>query len=215
MFKYLDKLNEHDRIKKRAICGEISKPVDIEYGLMIPEGELGDKKFPICVFLPSAGMGSFLDCNITDRLNKIKELYYYIQICYDKDYVDIDGVKDAIDVTLRENPNADPKRIYLIGFSLGARIQYQCLINHQNYYAGALIMAGVADPHRGWRIDCNTWQFHGSQDTVVSPEESRNMFHELKSRDSKLSILKNTGHNSIWVLESEQVLKWLFSQKRQ
>jgi predicted peptidase len=96
---------------------------------------------------------------------------------------------DLLEDTIKNYP-VDSDRIYTAGFSMGGYAVWE---------------------------DIPIWAFHGENDTIVSPERSRNMINSLiRSGGAPIyTEYKNTGHNS-WTktFSNEDVILWLLDQSK-
>ena len=114
----------------------------------------------------------------------------------------------------------DVNRVYVTGSSLGGGGSWHQITEHQELYAGALILA---NPGRGANDveksqDFPIWQFHGEKDLSSPVQKARELAEAKESADSKnyqFTELLGEGHAiSSLVYSREDVQNWLFSQRR-
>lgn len=112
--------------------------------------------------------------------------------------------------------NIDPKRIYIMGLSMGGYGTFDLTSKRPDIFAGAVAICGGANisilnrassvPH---------WIFHGELDRVVPVKKSRQAFELLSKINSHhlYTEYKNVYHNS-WenVFEEGDFMDWLFSK---
>lgn len=114
----------------------------------------------------------------------------------------------------------DVNRGYVTGNSLvGGGIWHQ-VTEHQELYAGALILAnqGRGDNDIEKSKDFPIWQFHGEKDKPPSTQKARDLATakvETGSKNYQLTELLGEGHAiSSVVYSKKEVLTWLFAQRR-
>ena len=120
-------------------------------------------------------------------------------------------------VTLREY-NIDRERIYLTGISMGGYGTWIYGAKKTDVFAALMPVCGgghVEDAPTLATIP--VWAFHGADDEVVDPEESRKMVEAVRSAGGtvKYTEFENTGHNS-WddAYGEAKHIKWLLKQRR-
>lgn len=151
-------------------------------------------------------------------------------------------VLKMIDETLKNNPQVDLDRIYLIGLSRGSEGALNLLLKRPHFFAGALLMSGREVLTNEW-IDGNAskenlapikdipmWFFHSKEDKISPVNGSRInvkiLQQQLQAANVKYTeftmenagdngIINNNAHNT-WdaVFNSPEVMQWLLQQKR-
>ena len=107
--------------------------------------------------------------------------------------------------------NADPKRIYLTGLSMGGFGTWYTAMARPDLFAA---IAPVCGGGMAWNASVLTmpiWAFHGACDAVVSPTQSDEMVAKLRSlgADVRYTRAEGVGHN-VWTLAyTEELLHWL------
>lgn len=120
--------------------------------------------------------------------------------------------------TLMKSLPIDPKRVYVIGLSMGGFGTWDLIARKPEWFAAAVPICGGADDSTAPRIaSIPTWVFHGDKDTTVKPERSRSMVEALRQVGGKVKYSELPGVNhSSWLqaLANPDLLPWLFAQKR-
>ncbi|MFZ7343791.1 phospholipase [Avibacterium volantium] len=154
----------------------------------------------------------------------------------------LDLVLKMIDHTLKNEPQIDPSRIYLIGLSRGAEGALKLLQKRPHFFAGALLMSGREANTLEW-IDGNAnianlsmlkneniWFFHSKEDKVSPVRGSRINYAILHDQLNAKNVhyteftMQQAGDNGIvnanphntWdaVFNSPEVIQWLLHQRR-
>lgn len=104
--------------------------------------------------------------------------------------------------------------LYLTGISMGGYCSWQVLASRPDTFRRAIICCGGGMYWNAGRIKTPVRIFHGEQDTVVYPEESRRMAEALRrcGRDAALTIHPDLDHN-VWsrVFSDPDNYAWLLS----
>ncbi len=115
--------------------------------------------------------------------------------------------------------NADPKRVYIAGISMGGFGAWEALYRRPDLFAGAFICCGGADLNQLYKIlDIPVLLYHGAEDSVVNVSRSRDIVRttqELGSRKILYEELKRTGHDC-WTRAFAKMSewRWLFDQQK-
>jgi predicted peptidase len=138
-----------------------------------------------------------------------------------------------------EEFSGDPDRLYLTGLSLGGYGSWHLALAHPDLFAaiapvcGGIIpngsttstrrsplTAGAADPYAFTATALRhlpTWIFHGADDTIVLPSESRKMHEALVAAGANVQYTEfpHVGHNA-WdaAYGNPDFWEWLFAQHR-
>lgn len=127
-------------------------------------------------------------------------------------------VLELIDQTIKNHPDIDTKRIYLVGLSMGGFGTFDLLMRRPDLFAAAVPMCGGGDPRYAEKIkNIPIWAFHGGLDDVVYPRCSRTIVDALKKVNGNIKYTEySTLYHDIWnvTLYDQDVLEWLFSQKK-
>jgi len=112
----------------------------------------------------------------------------------------------------------DPRRIYVMGLSMGGFGAWDAVQRHPNRFAAVVSVCGGGDLARAADIaHIPVWLFHGDSDGVVKTKRSRDMIDALKRAGGspRYTEYPNTGHDS-WsaTYSNPEMYDWLFSQRR-
>lgn len=114
--------------------------------------------------------------------------------------------------------SVDPRRVSLVGFSMGAIGLWAMLTRHRNLFAAAVPIAGDLDLEDAKDLlHVPIWAFHGERDELVSYANTRAWF----SRSQRLGGIgrytefPGVGHDA-WrpAFEKPELLEWLAAQHR-
>lgn len=116
------------------------------------------------------------------------------------------------------HPNVDPRRVYIMGISMGGIATFDIVSRYPEKFAAAVPICGSVNPQRlkgtkgvAWRI------FHGDSDPAVTVEGSREAYKALRKYGLDVEYIEFVGctHNS-WnpAFNYPDFMKWLFKQKR-
>lgn len=112
----------------------------------------------------------------------------------------------------------DTRKVYVGGLSMGGMGTFELLWRMPNTFAAAFPICGGGDVEKAKLYAKNTavWIFHGSDDSVVPVERSREIYKELKKQGSKVKYTEYEGvnHNS-WdnTFQEKELAPWLFDQQ--
>ena len=121
-----------------------------------------------------------------------------------------------IERIVKEN-KIDPTRIYITGVSMGGFGTWDLLARFPTKFAAAIPICGGADVGIANRIKhVPQWIFHGAEDKLVHPNQSRRMVKALQRAGGipKYTEYPHVAHDS-WVkaYQEPNLLPWLFKQK--
>lgn len=111
--------------------------------------------------------------------------------------------------------NADKKRVYLTGLSMGGFGTWFTAMEFPEKFAAILPVCGGGMPWNAKRLTMPVWAFHGLLDTSVKPCNTLDMVERLlqTNDDVKLSLYENVGHNVWEKAYVEETLNWFLSKK--
>ena len=169
-------------------------------------------KYPAYVFFPQAPQGAFW--SIPDRLIELSQAMF---AAVGEPSWQLQTIKAMVD-SIALLPNVDPRRIYIMGISMGAMATYELCWRYPYLFAAAIPICGGADINRlanaaqiPWRI------YHGDADKVVPVTFSRTAYRTLKNAGAKIVYREFAGctHNS-WdpAFNDPDLFPWLFRQKK-
>lgn len=131
---------------------------------------------------------------------------------------DINLVLGLLKSVEEQYQNIDKKRIYLVGYSMGASTAQNILSLAPNLFAGMVAIAAVPDFSnlKSFRSK-NIWLIHGQKDVENPYNGSVELFNKIK--DNKKLVFtsySSLDHNNINIpfLLNDDIPKWLFSLRR-
>lgn len=125
---------------------------------------------------------------------------------------------EAVLEGLLERLPVDARRVYLTGLSLGGQGAWFWAARSPERFAALVPVCGRTDPAAAERLkNMPIWAFHGAEDDVVPPSESKVMVAALQAVGGRprLSVLEGVGHDS-WTpaYRDPGLYAWLFAQRR-
>ncbi|MCH2065113.1 MAG: prolyl oligopeptidase family serine peptidase [Roseibacillus sp.] len=128
-----------------------------------------------------------------------------------------DSVLSLLRDFLREVKVADPKRVYLTGFSLGGYGVWHLIDKQPDLFAAAVPLAGAANIKDVSHLkDVSIWIFHGRRDKSVKVQRARDISNALKQKGilHKYSELPAGHLITSKIFNQPEIHEWLFRQKR-
>lgn len=112
----------------------------------------------------------------------------------------------------------DPKRVYVMGLSMGGYGTWELAARDPQRFAAAAPVCGGGNPAWAERLKgLPVWAFHGDADGAVPVERMREMVAALEAAGGKLQSTEypGVGHDS-WTptFQSPEFWDWLFEQRR-
>lgn len=98
---------------------------------------------------------------------------------------------------VQQQYSIDPKRISLVGWSMGGYGAWSLGAAHPDKWAAVVALSGGGDPATAVNLkDVPVWAFHGSRDQVVPPSASQAMVEALKAAGGNVTYneFPNAGH---------------------
>jgi predicted peptidase len=112
----------------------------------------------------------------------------------------------------------DPNRVYILGESMGAYGAWNCATYMPERLAAVIPFCGGGDVDLAERlVQLPIWAFHGEEDTVVPPTESKAMVDAVNKAGgiARLTILSGRGHDiSDVAWTNRKLLQWMLDQRR-
>ena len=210
--------------------GFINKTMEVRgterrYAVYVPRNYDPAKPWPLIVFLHGAGERGDdgllqTEAGLPSALRRNADAFPAVMVMpqcpesgwWDKAFEDIER---AYELT-RAQYNIDPRRIYLTGLSMGGYATWLYGARHPDRWAALVPICGggkVEDAPALAKIPI--WAFHGADDSVVKPEESRKMVEAVKKAGGTIHYteFEKTDHNSCdAAYRDKKTIKWLFKQ---
>lgn len=131
-----------------------------------------------------------------------------------------------LDELLKQEPEADRQRVYLVGLSMGGFGVWDALTRWPGRFAGALAICGGADDGAlevaGPPALPPVWAFHGAADSTVHPHRSKGAYEALRRNHraagipeaaSRYTVYDGVGH-ACWDQAFQAAAGWLFTCRR-
>lgn len=111
--------------------------------------------------------------------------------------------------------SVDASRIYLCGLSMGGFGTWYTAMAYPDLFAAIAPCCGGGMAWNADVLKMPIQTFHGTNDTIVSINQTLEMAEKLKSHENfTCTLYEGVGHDS-WVKAfSEDLLKWLLAQKK-
>jgi len=203
-----------------------------DYGLYLPTAP-ADAELPIVLFLHDYADGSGAENHrVVKALNAIEPVAVFIpQRSIDEgitawgtaqDSVLTRGMSAALAqlYQVQQTYKTSSQRIYVYGEGMGADGVYRLLLEYPDVIAGAVTVAGSAEPVApNVMAQMPLWIFHGSEDSVSPATASQNIYQAISAAGGKLATYteyEGMAHrDAILAAASEPSLAgWLLSQHR-
>lgn len=200
------------------------KHKELDYVFYAPDNFDKTVKYPAVLHLHGAGsrgrdierLGLNPYYTITKKHEDMGFLTFGPQ-CYAETWFDIFEQLTEFAEFVRNCEFTDEKRIYLMGASMGGYASWQLAISHPAWFAAALPICGGGMYWDAGRLkNLPVWAFHGEDDSVVLPEESRKMVNAVNAAggNAKLTVYPGRGHDS-WsdTYENREIFEWMLMQQ--
>jgi len=221
--------------------------IDLPYRILLPQPFNPDQDYPLVLFLHGSGeRGSdnekqlvhgaklflrdsvradypaiivFPQCPAEEYWCRVEQLDDGQRSfpLYEKPLAPMSALLELLD-HLEANYPIEPTQRYLGGLSMGGFGTFALLGRKPNYFAAAFPICGGGNPLLTPQFQgTDFWIFHGAQDDIVSPDQSRNMYAALRQAgvNARYTEYPEANHNS-WdsTFAEPGLLPWLFSQYR-
>lgn len=205
---------------ERSFQGEISTKIDCSGVFFLPETYDAAKSWPLFIFLGPQGFQNAkprrLGWNNPYHLapEKYQNEFIFCSVAGDGIIYDPNHVYFFIQELSKEY-NIDLNRVYLSGYSYGARWTYNCAIAYPNLFAGLITIAGASNYIATEKFEhIPLWIFHSEDDQTVRIEESEKVY-EVHPK-STFTKFKTGGHNCNFyrIFSGEEIYSWCLKQKR-
>ena len=112
--------------------------------------------------------------------------------------------------------SVDPRRVYAVGYSMGAIGLWDVLVRHPGLFTAAVLVAGDVDVASATHLtNFPLWAIVGGRDPVVPPESTRAFARLVESQGgiAKVTEVANAGHD-VWksAFAHGPLWEWLFAQ---
>jgi Predicted peptidase len=211
----------------------------LPYGLLEPITTKPNQKYPLVLFLHGAGERGK---DNESQLKHIKILYNYnvldkypsfvlapqcpkqqfwTDLVHGRPFSETPNktmamVIEILDKVMKEYP-VDPARVYITGVSMGGYGTWDLITRFPDRFAAAVPICGGGDERVVDRIKrIPIWAFHGAEDDVVPPRQSRKMVAALQAVGATPGYTEYPGvkHGS-WspAYKDPNLMPWLMKQR--
>lgn len=218
--------NDMHGLTARTFERPVTRTVTAQYWLYLPpeyEQSL-EQRWPLVLFLHGAGeRGDDLErVNIhgpAKRINAGTNFPFILVApqCPEEQWWDTDTLVALLD-TVTESLRVDPDRVYVTGLSMGGFGTWNLAARQPERFAAIVPICGggrTADAPR--LANLAIWAFHGEQDDVVPPEQSRKIVEAVNAAGghATLTIYPDANHDS-WTrtYDNPKLYEWMLAQRR-
>lgn len=118
---------------------------------------------------------------------------------------------------LRERSSIDPRRVYGVGFSMGAIGLWDILVRHAGLFTAAVLVAGDLDLAQASSLTSfPLWSVVGGRDELVPPDNTRAFARLVEERGgiAKVTEIASAGHD-VWqnAFAHAPLWDWLFTHE--
>ena len=193
------------------------------YVLRKPNHFEENKQYPLVIYLHGAG-GRGRDIELiythpffSDTVELLGDAVCVAPQCYADTWFNIfEQLQEFVEYAISWG-FVDPKRVYLVGASMGGYGTWQLAMSRPELFAAIVPICGGG---MYWNADrlirMGVWAFHGEKDEAVFCEESRKMVDAVNANggEAKLTIYAGGLHNA-WTdtFRNPEVWKWLLGYR--
>lgn len=200
--------------------------ISFKYMLYIPDNRKPGEKLPLVLFLHGAGeRGDDVSLvSVHGPFKRIREGWAPEFICAAPQCPAGSHWNDNTEKlmpflrTLISEQNADEKRIYITGLSMGGFGTWAMMARWPGVFAAAVPICGGGMPWTAGEFSsAPVWAFHGSADDTVDVRYSRDMVNAVNREGGNARLTEYSGvSHDCWTktYESEEMWTWLLSQKK-
>ena len=195
----------------------------LDYVLRMPENFSKEKQYPLVIYLHGAG-GRGRDVDViyehpffSETAPWLKDVISVAPQCYEDSWFSIFEQLQAFVEHVIGWECVDSSRVYAVGASMGGYTTWQLAMSRPEWFAAIIpICGGGMYWNAGRLIHMGVWAFHGAEDWVVFPEESKKMVDAINANGGKaqLTVYENIVHDA-WTktFQNKSVWEWLLSHR--
>jgi len=212
--------NSSSNIDARSFLRAVTTEHQGRFLVQFPAGYRTDpsRRWPLLLFLHGAGeRGRNLDlvCRhgplSADAPEEIPAVVVAPQ-CEPEAWWNAAALEALVDSCL-ERYRIDEARLAVTGISMGGTATWELASRAPERWSAVAPICGRADPLRASALtDLPVWAFHGAQDAVIPPEQSRTMVEAIRSvgGPAKLTVAPDAAHE-VWtsVYADAEIYDWL------
>lgn len=202
---------------------EIKRFEELDYVERMPKNFQEGERYPLVIYLHGAG-GRGRDITpiyehpfFSETAKWLENAVSVAPQCYEDTWFSIFEQLQAFIRQEIAKPFVDASRVYLVGASMGGYATWQMAMSRPEWFAAILPICGGGMYWNGVRLkNMGVWAFHGAQDPVVFPEESKKMVDAVNANggNAKLTVYENCTHDA-WTatFQNEEIWKWLLENR--
>ncbi len=218
-------------IKKTKIFSDPQNfTFNLGYYIYLPDN-YSKVKLPLVLFLHGAGergedLGLIETHGLPKLIKKGKNFPFIIiapqcpSHLWWSDPLPVDLLSSLIDEVLLLD-FVDEKQVYCTGLSMGGYGTFALSIKRPELFSAIISICGGVDIQNYFKLknlkNMPIWMFHGDQDQIIPLNNSEQIYNVLKSKNKniKLTVYKNTGHNS-WdkAYDDKRIYSWFLKFKK-
>lgn len=205
---------------------DAGKETTTHYWLYLPANHDGKTKLPLLLFLHGSGERgddlAVVKKHGPPKLCESQADWQFITVspqCAKEQRWDASVLAKLVD-HVAGKANADEKRLYVTGLSMGGSGTWALTAAQPQKFAAAVPMCGRGDPATVEKIvSLPIWIFHGEKDAGSPVTLSQTMFDAVKAAGGdkiKLTIDPDAGHDCWTKAYADPALyRWLLEQKKE
>ena len=183
-----------------------------------------DKSWPLILFLHGAGeRGNQLELvklqGLPNYLRNKEDFPFVVAYpqCPARAYWEVDSLNSWLEEVLKK-VNADPKRIYLTGISMGGYGTWHWGAANPDKFAAIIPICGGGETRQASRLNKTPiWAFHGAKDNIVPLRETLEMTDAVEKAGGKveLTVYPDLYHDS-WTktYNNPKIYDWLLEHTK-
>lgn len=205
---------------------ELSRKVDIQYLLFLPEGYAGSsEQWPLILYLHGGSargqdIAQMKKLGLTAKVEADPKFPFIVvspQCRPGEVWTDVEALGAVLDEVARTH-RVDPDRVYISGHSMGGRGALYAAYKMPERFAGVVAL-GLYSPITAWAEKLATlplWLFHGPNDQFTTLKEVEELVHAIEAAGGhpQLTVLPDRDHYILDVYDRPDLYKWLAQQKR-
>lgn len=205
---------------------EIMYYENVQYMIDYPQDYKKGEKRPVILFLHGAGSrGNDMQLLADNPYFKIPHAaadFPFVTVaphCCENTWFDMFETLKGLVRKVATESYTDPKRVYLMGASMGGYAAWQLGMSMPESFAAIVPICGGGMYWSAERlVNVPVWAFHGEKDDVVFVEESIKMTEAVNQwgGQAKLTIYPDNAHDA-WsdTYRNGEVFEWMLSHENQ
>jgi predicted peptidase len=213
---------------RQEFQGTVTRQLQMNYLLFIPEGYNTDQKWPLIMYLHGGSLrgndiGKLKESGsgLVGVVEKEKSFPFVVLSpqCPDGEFwTDTEALIALLDEVLKKH-SIDPSRVYLTGHSMGGFGTWYLAYKHPERFAA---IAPISAPFvaTGWSTtlkEMPIWAFRGAKDDLVPIGGQQELVDALKNlgNDIQFSVLPERDHYILDVYDNQELYSWFLKHRRE